>query len=81
MRKTFLYRIFPTRKQATQMRGTLEQCRWLYNYLLAQRKYRYEQSKQALSLYDQHALLPAIKKERPSLGSAHSQPDMQWLRA
>ena len=36
VRKTFLYRIFPTRKQATQMRGMLEECRWLYNYLLAQ---------------------------------------------
>jgi putative transposase len=55
------------------MRGILEECRWLYNYLLAQRKDAFEQSGETLSLYDQHALLPAIKKQRPSLGQVHSQ--------
>jgi putative transposase len=73
VRKTFLYRIYPTRKQATQMSGMLEECRWLYNYLLAQRKDAFEQGQETLSLYDQHAILPALKKERPSLGSVHSQ--------
>ncbi|MEP6775830.1 MAG: transposase [Chloroflexota bacterium] len=51
----------------------LEECRWLYNYLLAQRKDAYEQTKETLSLYDQHALLPALKKDRPSLSTVHSQ--------
>ena len=55
------------------MSRMLDECRWLFNFLLAQRKDAYEQSNQTLSLYDQHALLPAIKKERPSLGSVHSQ--------
>ncbi len=73
MRKTFLYRMYPTRKQATQMSSMLEECRWLYNYLLAQRKEAYEQGGETLSLYDQHALLPAIKKERTSLSKVHSQ--------
>ena len=73
MRKTFLYRIYPTRKQATQLGNMLEECRWLYNYLLAQRKEAFEQRGQTLSLYDQHAILPALKKERPSLGNVHSQ--------
>lgn len=73
MRKTFLYRIFPTRKQATQMSDMLEECRWLYNYLLAQRKDAFEQSGETLSLYAQHAILPNVKKERPTLAAVHSQ--------
>jgi putative transposase len=55
------------------MRGMLDQCRWLYNYLLAQRRDTYEQSGETLSLYDQHALLPAIKKEHSPLKQVHSQ--------
>ncbi len=55
------------------MSEMLEECRWLYNYLLAQRKDAYEQTKEKLSLYDQHAILPVLKKERPSLSSVHSQ--------
>ena len=73
VRKTFLYRLYPTRKQATQMSRMLEQCRWLYNHLLAQRKNEWEQSHTSLSLYDLHATLPPLKKEHPSLGQVHSQ--------
>lgn len=76
MRKTFLYRLYPTRKQATQLGIMLEECRWLYNYFLEVRKIAWEQGEQAqtaITLYDQHAILPALKKVRPSLGQVHSQ--------
>ncbi len=73
MRKTFRYRIHPTKGQVTKMNAILEKCRWLYNYLLDQRKVAYEQTNKGLSLYDQHAILPALKLVHPSLNIVHSQ--------
>ncbi len=42
MHKTYRYRLYPTKKQETALRFTLEECRWLYNYLLEQRQRAYE---------------------------------------
>jgi len=73
MRKMFQYRIYPTKKQDTRLNETLEECRWLYNHLLAARKETYEQTGHGLSLYQQHATYPALKQERPSLNGVYSQ--------
>ena len=73
MRKTFKYRIYPTKKQDRIMRQWLEECRWLFNHFLAERKNAWEQEQKSLSLYEQHASLPALKEQRPSLASVHSQ--------
>jgi len=69
----FQYRIYPTRKQETKLNGTLEECRWLYNHLLEQRKETYEQTGKGLTLYQQQATFPVMKQERPSLTNVHSQ--------
>ena len=69
----FQYRIYPTKKQATRLNETLEECRWLYNHLLAARRDAYKQMGQGLTLYQQHATYPALKQERPSLCSVYSQ--------
>ena len=69
----FQYRIYPTKKQETQLNETLEECRWLYNHLLAQRNTTYEQTGKGLTLYQQHATYPGLKQERPSLAHVHSQ--------
>ena len=55
------------------MRQWLEECRWLFNHFLAERKNAWEQEQKSLSLYEQQASLPTLKKQRPSLASAHSQ--------
>ena len=73
MRKMFMYRIYPTKKQEKKLNEMLEECRWLYNYLLAQRKEVYEQTGKGLTLYQQHATYPVLKQERPSLLMVHSQ--------
>lgn len=73
MRKTFKYRIYPTKKQDRIMSQWLEECRWLFNHFLAERKNTWEQEQKSLSLYEQHASLPALKEQRPSLASVHSQ--------
>ncbi len=73
MCKTFAYRLFPTCKQETKLNETLEECRWLYNHLLAERKETYEQEGKSLSLYTQQAAFPQLKAARPSLKAVHSQ--------
>ena len=73
MRKMFEYRILPTKKQATLLQETLDECRWLYNHLLECRKTAYEQIGVSLSLYQQQATFAALKQERPSLQHVHSQ--------
>ncbi len=52
---------------------TLDDCRWLYNRLLEERRLAYESSETSLSLYTQHARIPLLKKERPTLTGVHSQ--------
>ena len=69
----FQYRIFPTKKQATRLNETLEECRWLYNHLLEKRKETYEQTGKGLSLSGQQSTFPILKQERPSLDNVHSQ--------
>jgi putative transposase len=71
--KTFQYRIYPTRKQRRALEQTLNECRWLYNHFLEQRKTSWEKRQEGLSLYDQLGDLPRLKRERSTLTNAHSQ--------
>jgi putative transposase len=73
MRKTFLYRIYPTRAQATLLGKMLEECRFLYNNTLAYSKHAYEQEQRTTNWYETKARIPALKQERPSLRLTHSQ--------
>jgi putative transposase len=73
VRKTFQYRLYPTAKQERLLNQTLDECRWLYNYLLESRKTAWEERKESLGLYEQHSMLPQLKVERPSLANVHSQ--------
>ncbi|WIG59604.1 MAG: Mobile element protein [Ktedonobacterales bacterium] len=73
MRKTFKYRLYPTKQQQRLLAQQLEECRWLYNELLAARRDAWEQRQESLRLYDQQATLPVLKAERPTLASVQSQ--------
>ena len=73
MRKTFKFRLRPSRAQATSMLRILEECRWVYNETLATRQHAWEERQESLGLYDTQALLPKWKKQRPSLKRAYSQ--------
>lgn len=73
MRKTYQYRIYPTKRQARLLESQLEDCRWLYNKLLEQRKTRWEEHQQGISLYDQQATFGILKDLRPTLANVHSQ--------
>src|SRR5258707_5740159 len=73
MRKTCKYRLYPKNEQRRLLEQQLDACRWLYNRLLEERKTAWEQHQESVRLYDQHALLPALKAERPALAGVHSQ--------
>ena len=55
------------------MNETLDECRWLYNHLLEERKALWEEHGESTSLYRQHNELPHLKAERPSLKTVHAQ--------
>jgi putative transposase len=73
LKKLFKFRIFPTKKQARLLQSQLNECRWLYNQLLEQRKLAYEELDLSLTKYQQLMFLPELKIDRPSLGIVHSQ--------
>ncbi len=73
MLKTFKYRIYPTKKQVRIMSQWLEECRWLHNYFLEERRKAWEERKESLSYHKQANELPELKKKRPSLTIVYSQ--------
>lgn len=72
-RKSFQFRLRLTKKQKGILNAYLEECRWLYNQLLEQRKLAYEELDISISKYQQMMLLPLLKEERSSLAEVHSQ--------
>ena len=73
MRKTYKYRMYPSKKQVRKLNEALSECRWLYNHLLEIRTTTYEQEGKNLSLYQQQETFLLLKAERPTLKGVHSQ--------
>ncbi len=73
MRKAFKYRIFLTNGQRRILEQQLEESRWVYNELLAERKRAYAERGESLRKYDTLNLLPVWKLTRPSMKLVHSQ--------
>jgi len=72
--KTFQYRLYPTKRQQRLLERQLEECRWLWNTLLAERKQAWEERHETVDYYEQKAELPGLKAgERPGLAEVHSQ--------
>jgi len=73
MRKTFKYRLFPTKAQQTAMQKSLDACRWVYNKTLEVRRDAWQQRQESLSRYDTIRMLPSWKAGRSFLSDAYSQ--------
>lgn len=73
MRKTYKFRLNPTKHQCTLLNNTLELCRWVYNETLITRKNAWEQEKKSISRYDTMKILPKWKKQKPELSQVYSQ--------
>ena len=72
-KRTYKYRIYPTKAQRFAFQKSLDACRWVYNQVLAARKDAWEQEQQSLSRYDTIRMLPAWKRDYPFLIDAYSQ--------
>src|SRR4029078_8991209 len=73
MGKTFQCRLYPNKQQRHLLDAQLEECRWLYNHLLAERRDAWEHRHESLRLYDPQATLPTLKATRAALADVHSQ--------
>ncbi|HEX2276565.1 MAG TPA: transposase [Candidatus Tectomicrobia bacterium] len=70
VRKTFRYRLYPTRRQGEALAAQLDEARTLYNAALQERRDAYRQGKISLNYYDQANQLKAIRADG-SLGLAN----------
>ncbi len=73
MRKMYKYRIYLAKGQRRILEQQLEESRWVYNELLAERKRAYKERGESLRKYDTLNLLPVWKLTRPSMKLVHSQ--------
>jgi putative transposase len=58
--KTYKYRLYPTKTQKLKLESTLNDCRWLYNSALEQRKIAYRQFGVSLNYYKQASELKEL---------------------
>lgn len=72
MRKTFVYKLYPTRQQAEQMASTLETCRRWYNLCLEERKTAYEVAGVSVNKFAQLSRVKEYKRHNPFAAGIHS---------
>lgn len=85
MRKTFKYRLYPSRKQIATLDRTLNTCRILYNNALAERKRQAEMymlpvTRDWIGYHEQAVALPAQKESNAYLPQVYSQVLQATLR-
>ena len=73
MFKSLKYRLRPTGKQEKILLVHIEECRLLYNQLVASRVQAYKNSKASLSCYDQQKMLPVLKHQHNGFVQVYSQ--------
>jgi putative transposase len=73
MNRTFLYRLYPTKKQQTLLKAWLVLCWEVYNAALQERRDAYRAAGVSISYAHQCAELPACKEVRPELTEVNSQ--------
>jgi putative transposase len=73
MRKTFRYRLFPTKAQRTSLQHLLDSCRWIYNKTLEKRRDVWQERGESLSRYETNKLLTQWRQEFDWLNEGHAQ--------
>jgi len=72
MQRGFKYRLYPTPAQESTLFRTLEECRWLYNHFLEERKNSWEQEQKSVGKWEQQHSVLVLRVERPALALVHS---------
>ena len=78
-RKTFKFRLYPSRQQQEKLTATLEVCRELYNAALQERIGAWK-NRTPVGVFDQINQLPDIKQIRPDVAGVFSQVLQDTLR-
>jgi putative transposase len=73
MKKTYRYRLYPTKKQQTILNQQLALCCELYNAALQERRDAYRMSGKSINFTQQSAQLPEVKVVRPEYEAIYSQ--------
>jgi putative transposase len=73
IRKTYRYRLYPTRAQANRLEWVLRRCQELYNAALQERREAYHMAGATVGSYAQKRELPGVKEERPEYRQIGSQ--------
>lgn len=72
-RKTYKFRLYPSKSQTTKLETTLDLCRELYNSALQERRDAWKLNRINISNQNQEKQLPEIKTIREDLNGVHSQ--------
>jgi len=72
-RRTFRYRLYPSKTQMRVLEEQLETCRGLHNWLLLYAKDYHKDTGKTVSYLTMQNLLPRLKADRPELLKVHSQ--------
>ena len=67
LKKTYKYRLYPTKIQQDILEKHLSLCRWLYNHFLEEKRNAYKKDCQKISCFNQIKKIPKLKKEKPEL--------------
>jgi len=73
LKRSYKYRIYPTKNQRHKLQNTLNLCRDLYNSALQERVEAYKKNGISLSFFDQVRELPLLKGELPEYGTVYAQ--------
>ncbi|MDP6627184.1 MAG: transposase [Methanopyri archaeon] len=73
MKRAFVFKVYPTKEQTSQLERTLETCRILYNDLLSERKTTYEVTGKGISYFEQQHNLVKMKKVNYHLAQVNAQ--------
>ncbi|MDA2935807.1 transposase [Patescibacteria group bacterium AH-259-L05] len=73
LKRTYKFRLYPTKAQQALLESWLCSCCWLYNHFLEQKKDAYEKDKTKITCFDQIKQIPELKKQKPELNQIYSQ--------
>src|SRR5439155_26976119 len=73
MHKAFIYRLYPTAKQAEHLTWVLDRCRELYNAALEERREAYRMAGKTRGYCEQARELPGLKEDCPEYKRVGSQ--------
>lgn len=80
LKRTYKYRLYPTKNQVSKLEDTIDTCRILYNSTLLDRINRYKNTKESLTYNEQATILKNDKDKYDCLNTVYSQVLQDVLR-